>query len=136
MHELSIKSSDKCEMIEISSQINRLISKEGFEEGALLISVPHTTAAVTINESHDSDVKRDIISRLNSIVPFSGDYRHREGNSPAHIKSVLVGSDQMVPVENGKLALGTWQGIFFCEFDGPRSRKIDLQFISPPSDPQ
>jgi secondary thiamine-phosphate synthase enzyme len=91
--------------------------------------VPHTTAGITINESADPSVRRDILMVLNQVVPWKADYKHMEGNSPAHVKSSLVGASQTVVVENGKIMLGTWQGIFFCEFDGPRSRKLQLKFV-------
>lgn len=130
MKKLSVKTGDKCEFIDVTSRINKVISQRSFDEGALLLMVPHTTAGITINETHDSAVRADIISQLNKIVPFQGGYSHREGNSPAHIKSSIVGCDQMVPVENGKLVLGTWQGIFFCEFDGPRKRKLFVKFLA------
>lgn len=94
-----------------------------------MIYVPHTTAAVTINESADPIVKKDILMILNQIVPWQAEYRHMEGNSPAHVKSTLVGASELVMVENGRLVLGTWQGIFFCEFDGPRTRKVHLKFM-------
>ncbi len=130
MKKLSVKTGDKCEFIDVTSRINKVISQRSLDEGALLLMVPHTTAGITINETHDSAVRADIISQLNKIVPFQGGYSHREGNSPAHIKSSIVGCDQMVPVENGKLVLGTWQGIFFCEFDGPRKRKLFVKFLA------
>ncbi len=129
MKEISLDTGSKCEFLEISDRVRTALNEEGLEQGAVLVVVPHTTAGVTINESYDSSVRRDIIKQLNDIVPFEGDYSHREGNSPAHIKSSLVGCDQLVPVENGGLSLGTWQGLFFCEFDGPRTRKVRLQFL-------
>jgi secondary thiamine-phosphate synthase enzyme len=92
-----------------------------------MVFVPHTTAAVTINENADPSVKSDILMTLNQIIPWEADYRHLEGNSPAHIKSTLVGSSELIAIENGRLALGTWQGIFFCEFDGPRNRKVNVR---------
>jgi len=95
-----------------------------------MLYVPHTTAAVTINESADPSVKEDILMVLNQIVPWEANYRHAEGNSPAHVKSTLVGTSEMVAIENGSLALGTWQGIFFCEFDGPRTRKVQVRITA------
>ena len=92
-----------------------------------MLYVPHTTAAVTINESADPSVRADILMVLNDIIPWKAAYRHLEGNSPAHIKSSLVGASEMIAVEKGRLVLGTWQGIFFCEFDGPRTRKLHLR---------
>lgn len=132
VEKLSVETGDKCEFIEITSRLKKLVDGAEIEEGALLVSIPHTTAAVTVNESYDSSVRRDIVSKLNDIVPFQGSYTHREGNSPAHIKSTIVGSDQLIPIEDGSLVLGTWQGVFFCEFDGPRNRNVHLQFLDSP----
>ncbi len=130
MIQFKVKTSEKCQFIDITQEITRHLSSRDWQDGLLLIMVPHTTAAVTINESADSSVARDIVSQLNKIIPFEGDYQHLEGNSPAHIKSSLIGCNQLLPVENGSPVLGTWQGIFFCEFDGPRSRKVNLKFIA------
>jgi secondary thiamine-phosphate synthase enzyme len=94
-----------------------------------MVYVPHTTAAVTINESADPSVKDDILMVLNDIVPWKAPYRHAEGNSPAHVKATLVGASELIAVENGRLVLGTWQGIFFCEFDGPRTRKVHVRML-------
>jgi secondary thiamine-phosphate synthase enzyme len=105
------------------------LAAQNFENGLCTLFVPHTTAGITINESADPSVKRDILMVLNKLVPWEAGYRHAEGNSPAHIKSSLMGSDQSVAVENGRMILGTWQGIFFCEFDGPRTRKLHIQLI-------
>jgi secondary thiamine-phosphate synthase enzyme len=91
--------------------------------------VPHTTAAITINESADPSVKTDILMVLNEVVPWEAEYRHSEGNSPAHIKSTLVGASELIAVEKSRLVLGTWQGIFFCEFDGPRTRRVQIKVI-------
>ena len=109
--------------IDITSQVRRAVTESGLAEGAVLVYIPHTTAAVTVNEGADPDVQRDIISKLADLIPHGGNYRHLEGNSDAHIKSTLVGVDQLVPVSEGALVLGTWQKIFFCEFDGPRKRR-------------
>ena len=130
MKKLTIKTGDKCQLLDITSRINETIASHGFKEGALLLMVPHTTAGITINETHDTSVKKDIIDQLNKIVPFSGNYSHREGNSPAHIKSSFVGCDQMVPIEKGQMVLGTWQGVFFCEFDGPRNRNLYIKYLN------
>ncbi len=127
---LSVKTRERTELIDITSDINQLIQKSGTDQGLCMIYVPHTTAAVTINESADPSVKSDILMTLNQIIPWEANYRHLEGNSPAHIKSTLVGSSELIAIENRRLILGTWQGIFFCEFDGPRTRKVDVRIIA------
>jgi len=124
MKSITINSRSKTEMLDMTGQIQQVISKSGFEDGLAYIYVPHTTGAVTVNEGADPAVKRDIIEVLNEIIPWNFDYRHMEGNSPAHIKTSLMGPGVHVIVENGRLCLGTWQKIFFCEFDGPRTRKV------------
>ena len=126
---LSVKTRERTELIDITSDINQLIQKSGIDQGLCMVYVPHTTAAVTINESADPSVKSDILMILNQIIPWEANYRHMEGNSPAHIKSTLVGSSELIAIENRRLILGTWQGIFFCEFDGPRTRKVDVRII-------
>ncbi len=126
---LSVKTRERTEFIDITSDINKLIQKSGVVQGLCMIFVPHTTAAVTINESADPSVKSDILKILNQIIPWEANYRHLEGNSPAHIKSTLVGSSELIAIENQRLILGTWQGIFFCEFDGPRTRKVDVRIM-------
>jgi secondary thiamine-phosphate synthase enzyme len=107
-----------------------VLKEAGIVSGVCYLYVPHTTAAVTINEGADPSVQRDIQIVLNKLVPFEGDYHHREGNSSAHIKATLMGISQNVLVDEGRLVLGTWQSIFFCEFDGPRHRRVALKFIS------
>jgi secondary thiamine-phosphate synthase enzyme len=127
---LSVKTSARTELIDITSKIARLVKESGVSEGRCMLYVPHTTAAVTINESADPSVKDDILMVLNQIVPWDANYRHGEGNSPAHVKSTLVGASETVAIENGSLVLGTWQGIFFCEFDGPRTRKVHVRITA------
>ena len=127
---LSVKTRERTEMIDITSDINQIVQKSGTDQGLCMIFVPHTTAAVTINESADPSVKSDILMVLNQIIPWEANYRHLEGNSPAHIKSTLVGSSELIAIENRRLKLGTWQGIFFCEFDGPRTRKVDVRIMA------
>jgi secondary thiamine-phosphate synthase enzyme len=127
---LSVKTSARTELIDITSKIARLVKESGVSEGRCMLYVPHTTAAVTINESADPSVKEDILMILNQIVPWDANYRHGEGNSPAHVKSTLVGASETVAIENGSLVLGTWQGIFFCEFDGPRTRKVHVRITA------
>ena len=126
---LSVKTRERTELIDITSDINRLVKKSGIEQGVCMVYVPHTTAAVTINESADPSVKSDILMVLNQIIPWEANYRHLEGNSPAHVKSSLVGPSELIVVENHRLLLGTWQGIFFCEFDGPRTRRVQVRIF-------
>ncbi len=125
----TVKSKSKTEFIDITSDVQQLIRSAGISDGLCMLYVPHTTAAITINESADPSVKSDILMILNEIVPWKAAYRHLEGNSPAHVKSTLVGASELIAIENGKLQLGTWQGIFFCEFDGPRTRKVHLKIM-------
>lgn len=127
---LTVKTNSKTELIDITAEVEKMIQSEGLDHGLCFLFVPHTTAAVTINEYADPSVKADILMALNKIVPWNEAYRHLEGNSPAHIKTSLVGSSEMIAVEKGRLSLGTWQGVFFCEFDGPRSRKLHVRLLS------
>jgi secondary thiamine-phosphate synthase enzyme len=126
---LSVKTQERTELVDITSEINQLVKKSGVDQGLCMLFVPHTTAAVTINESADPSVKSDMLKVLNQIIPWEADYRHLEGNSAAHIKTTLVGSSELIAIENRKLVLGTWQGVFFCEFDGPRSRKLHVRIV-------
>ena len=126
---LSVKTSTKTELIDITSKIAKWVKESGVSEGLCMLYVPHTTAAVTINESADPSVRGDIMMVLNQIIPWDANYKHLEGNSPAHVKSSLVGASELVAIENGSLVLGTWQGLFFCEFDGPRTRKIQVRIL-------
>ncbi len=126
---LNVKTHEQTEMIDVTDQVQQAVADSGMENGLCVVFVPHTTAAVTINESADPAVRQDILMVLNKMVPWKADYRHMEGNSPAHLKTSLIGSSEMIAVEGGRLVLGTWQGIFFCEFDGPRSRKLDVRLI-------
>ena len=123
---LKVKTNAKTELIDITSEIQNLVRSSNIKDGFCMLYVPHTTAAITINESADPSVKADILMILNKIIPWEAGYRHLEGNSPAHIKSTIVGASELVVIENEKLVLGTWQGIFFCEFDGPRTRKVNV----------
>jgi secondary thiamine-phosphate synthase enzyme len=123
---LKVKTGSKTELIDITSEIRNLVRSSSIRDGFCMLYVPHTTAAVTINESADPSVKSDILMILNKIIPWEAGYRHLEGNSPAHIKSTIVGASELIAIENEKLVLGTWQGIFFCEFDGPRNRKVNV----------
>jgi secondary thiamine-phosphate synthase enzyme len=127
---ISIKTQAKQELIDITSQVERAVREEGLEEGLCSVFVPHTTAGVLINENADPSVREDILMMLGRLIPQSSHYKHSEGNSPAHIKSSLVGSSVQVPVSGGRLMLGTWQGIIFCEFDGPRTREAWISLMS------
>ena len=126
---LSVKTSTRTELIDITSRIAEQVKKSGIRDGLCMLYVPHTTGAVTINESADPSVRSDILMVLNQIVPWKANYKHLEGNSPAHVKATLVGASELLTIENGALVLGTWQGIFFCEFDGPRTRKIHVRIL-------
>jgi secondary thiamine-phosphate synthase enzyme len=119
-----VKTSAKTDFVDITRSVQEAIQKLGMKDGICFVFAPHTTAAITINENADPSVSRDIVMELNKIVPFQDRYQHSEGNSSAHIKASLLGPSQTLFVESGRLVLGTWQGIFFCEFDGPRSRKV------------
>ncbi len=120
----SVRTRSRTSFVDITGDVQAAVTELGITDGAILVYVPHTTAAVTINESADPDVARDIGATLSKLVPASASYRHVEGNADAHIKSTLVGCSEIVLVEGGRLVLGTWQGIFFCEFDGPRTRRV------------
>lgn len=122
VNRISIKTSSRCEYIDMTTAVKRIIVSENFTEGLCTVFIPHTTAGVTINEAADPDVVSDILHHLEKTVPFESDYHHSEGNSAAHIKTLLTGSSITLPVQEGKLLLGTWQGIFLCEYDGPRNR--------------
>lgn len=126
---IDISSSTRSEFIDITERIQHEIESSGFVDGICYIFVPHTTAAVTINEGADPSVKNDIQTFLNSRIPHDDNYRHMEGNSDAHIKASLLGASETVFVAGGRLALGTWQSIYFCEFDGPRNRRVSVKFL-------
>ena len=130
MKTITLETKSRSEMIDITAAVQKAVREEQIENGFCLVYTPHTTAAITINENADPDVPRDILSALEKAVPFSAQYRHMEGNSAAHAKSSLVGASELVMIENGRLVLGTWQAIFFCEFDGPRTRKVWIKIIS------
>lgn len=129
MQTLSVTTKSQFHCVNITSQIQKVLKDSGVKNGLITIFVPHTTAAITINEGADPSVIHDIISELDKIIPLSNNYQHLEGNSAAHIKSSLVGCSETILIENGTLVLGTWQAIFFCEFDGPRNRKVLLKII-------
>ncbi|NOX89707.1 MAG: YjbQ family protein [Calditrichaeota bacterium] len=129
MVKLDIRTKSRTELVDITQLVQKTVSEQNVQNGLAVIFVPHTTAAVTINENADPTVQRDILYEINKVIPFEDNYRHYEGNSAAHIKASLFGSSETVIVENGYLQLGTWQGIYFCEFDGPRHRKVWIQII-------
>ncbi|OGP84440.1 MAG: hypothetical protein A2Z08_08705 [Deltaproteobacteria bacterium RBG_16_54_11] len=122
--DIQVKTRARNELIDITPQVEKVVEESGIAEGICVVVVPHTTAAVTINENADPSVKADIITKLGELVPAGDRYLHLEGNADAHIKAALVGTSESILVRGGKLALGTWQGVFFCEFDGPRKRQV------------
>ena len=123
MSTLSIKTNERVDLVDISSQVANEVKISGITTGTVTVYVPHTTCGVTINESADPDVARDIKMHLAKLVPQDGGFKHYEGNSDSHIKTSMIGSSENIFIEDGKLVLGTWQGIFLCDFDGPRTRK-------------
>ncbi len=127
--ELSVRSSRREEWVDVTARVQDAVRASGIRHGLCYLYVPHTTAAVTINEAADPSVARDVQVLLGKLAPPQGDYLHAEGNSDAHAKSVLVGTSEVVPVSEGRLMLGTWQGIFFCEFDGPRRRRMIVKLV-------
>jgi len=127
--EFTVKTSRRNEFIDITDKVSDIVRESGVEEGICVVFIPHTTAGVTINEKADPNVVRDIISTLEKLVPEGAGYRHLEGNSDSHIKSTLVGASERIVISSSRLLLGTWQAIFFCEFDGPRTRRCIVQVI-------
>lgn len=123
---IGIRSEQREEMIDITGEITEFINTSQVREGLLTVFIPHTTAAVTVNENADPDVRSDITNFLKKLIPVRSGFKHLEGNADAHIKSTLVGCSQILLIQNGHLVLGTWQGVFFCEFDGPRQRRAIL----------
>ena len=130
MEEILVKTRSEIEMIDITRQVQDIVQQSKVTHGICIVFVPHTTAAITINENADPAVLKDIIAELNKIIPLQDNYRHMEGNSAAHIKATVTGCSQTVIIENGELQLGTWQSLFFCEYDGPRNRKAWVKIIS------
>ena len=129
VNKISVKTDRKDDFINITTRVKKIIVSEQFENGMCNIYIPHTTAGVTVNEAADPDVVRDVLYKLNSLVPWNENYHHLEGNSAAHIKTLLTGSSLSIPVLDGKLLLGTWQGIYFCEYDGPRNRSAVISLM-------
>ena len=130
MHKLKIETASQLEMIDVTAGVRRIVKESGVMRGMCHLYVPHTTAAITINENTDPNVRKDMIKELLKTIPLQDDYLHAEGNAAAHILSSLLGTSQSMLVENGKVLLGTWQAIYFCEFDGPRSRTILLRIMA------
>ncbi len=129
-HTLTVRTNSRTEFLDLTSQVQEAVHRSGVSEGLCHIFVPHTTAAVTINENADPAVKADILMVLGKLVSDRESYRHLEGNAPAHVKASLIGPSLTVLVADGRLVLGTWQGIFFCEFDGPRSRRVHIKVVA------
>jgi secondary thiamine-phosphate synthase enzyme len=129
MQILRVKTNRRTQLVDVTQEIERAVVESGTKEGVCYVYVPHTTAAVTINEHADPDVASDLEGVFDRLVPHKGSYRHAGGNTDSHAKAVLVGASQVIFIERGKLALGTWQGVFFCEFDGPRERKLWVKVI-------
>jgi secondary thiamine-phosphate synthase enzyme len=130
MNTLDIKTNVKVEFLEITDRVSNIVAKSGVKTGVCHVFVPHTTAGIMINEHADPSVVGDIAAQLETMAPQHRNYRHTEGNAPGHIKASLMGSSITVIIDNGKLVLGTWQGIFFCEFDGPRNRNVLVKIIA------
>ena len=128
--QLSVKTNSRTELLDITREVEKAVRESGIENGTCTVFIPHTTAGITINENADPSVCQDILKELNKIIPFEDNYSHGEGNSAAHIKATLTGFSVTVFVESGSLLLGTWQGIYFCEFDGPRSRRVLVKVTS------
>ncbi len=126
---LGVKTARRTEFVDITREVEKLVVESGCQSGVCHLYVPHTTAAITINENDDPDVPRDIEAALDRLVPKDGPYKHWEGNADSHIKAAIVGCSRSVPIEGGKLVLGKWQAIFFCEFDGPRDRQVNVKII-------
>ena len=129
MKTLRVKTSKRSEFLDITREVERVVREEGVRSGVCYVYVPHTTAGVAINEHADPDVARDVEGIFDALVPHRGPYRHSEGNTDSHMKAILTGTSQTVLVENSALVLGTWQGIFFCEFDGPRQRTVLVKVV-------
>ena len=129
LKQMTIQTNTQAQILDITAQVQKVVRESGRIEGLCCVFVPHTTAGVTINENADPSVKQDIVMELNKTIPFNDNYSHLEGNSAAHIKASIIGSSVNIPVKNNYLLLGTWQGICFCEFDGPRTRKYFVKII-------
>ena len=129
LKEITIKTNTQTQILDITAQVQKVVGESEIAEGLCCVFVSHTTAGVTINENADPSVKQDIVMELNKVIPFNDNYSHLEGNSAAHIKASIIGSSENIPVKNNNLLLGTWQGICFCEFDGPRQRHFYVKIM-------
>jgi secondary thiamine-phosphate synthase enzyme len=127
--EISLSTSKRNELVDITNEVKDIVKQSKIKQGICVVYCPHTTAAITINESADPAVQRDIITNLSKLIPENGDYQHSEGNSDSHIKSSLVGASEILIIKDNNLILGTWQNIYFAEFDGPRQRKVIVKII-------
>jgi secondary thiamine-phosphate synthase enzyme len=130
MKTITLRTRNRTEFVQIGDKVADIVTASGVKEGLCLVFSPHTTAGITINENADPDVRTDMLKELNAVVPFDDQYLHSEGNSAAHIKASLIGSSATIPISGGALRLGTWQTLYFCEFDGPRAREIWVQVAS------
>ena len=130
MQTLIVKTDRRTQLVDVTAQVQKMVASSGVATGVCYLYVPHTTAAITINECADPDVACDVEGALDRLIPMAGPYRHSEGNSDSHVKAVLVGASQGIHVEGGKLVLGRWQGVFFCEFDGPRERRLQVKVLA------
>ena len=128
----TVDTSRHTQMLNITDRVKKAVAESGVRSGVCTVFIPHTTAAVTINENADPDVVRDITAELDKIVPWDDGYRHSEGNSAAHLKASMIGFSEQIIVEDGRLLLGIWQGVYFCEFDGPRTRNVYLKITADP----
>ncbi len=129
MFQIDVKTHNRVEMIDITKNIQDIVKKSKIKSGLCIVFCPHTTAGLTINENADPAVKSDIVMETNKIIPFDNNYKHMEGNAAAHIKSTFYGQNLTLLIEDSELKLGTWQGIYFCEFDGPRRRKVWVKIV-------
>lgn len=130
LESLRVRTDRRTQLVDVTNEVQLAVSKSGVQQGVCYVYVPHTTAGVTINEHADPDVASDVEEIMDRLVPHNGPYRHVEGNSDSHAKTILTGTSQMIFVENGRLLLGRWQGVFFCEYDGPRERSMQVKVVA------
>lgn len=128
--QISVKTRARTQMLDITSQVRKAVQESSIKDGLVHVYSMHTTAAITINENADPAVETDILNTINKVIPFNDNFKHMEGNAAAHIKVSLFGPSETLSLENGSMILGTWQSIFFCEFDGPRNRRVNIKIIS------